>query len=196
MTKPGPRPVVLSFLIGIMLATPGWAAVSVVTDATWRTSAGTVSVEADWYSKLNYNDSDAAGWVNAFKSPSGFNIWHTSNKSSESPSHARFRHVFDLPVGVASASGIFGFDDDGDVWINGVHILNDPGGGASTFNLQLDPALFHPGLNLIAVDGFDKIAPFSNISVEMTLNLVPEPGALMMTLALVGIILAHRRRRC
>src|SRR4051812_32447619 len=158
--------------------------VTVVSDATWRTSAGVVSVTSDWVSNLNYNDSDAAGWVYAFKSPSGHNIWHTSNRSSESPSHARFRYIFDLPLDVASGSGIFNFDDDGDVWINGEQLVHDANGSASnsTFNIVFDPELFHPGQNLIAVEGFDKFAPFSNISAEINLNLVPEPGAAMVTL--------------
>ena len=171
-------------------------AVTVVSDATWRTSAGVISVTSDWVSNLNYDDSDAAGWQFAFKSPSGHNIWHTSNMSSLSPSHARFRHIFDLPLEVASVSGTFGFDDDGDVWINGVQVVHDANGSASnsTFNLVFDPALFHPGQNLIAIEGFDKFAPFSNISGDMTINLVPEPGAAMMTLMVVGIMLGHRRR--
>jgi len=182
--------------VGILLAFAGAlpADVTVVSDATWRTSAGVVSVTSDWISNLNYDDSDAAGWQFAFKSPSGDNIWHTSNLSSESPSHARFRHIFNLPAGVSSASGTFFFDDDGDVWINGQHILNDPGGGASTFHLDLDPSLFHPGQNLIAVDGFDKIAPFSNISVEMTINLVPEPGVLSGGVVMTLLVLSRRPR--
>src|SRR5882724_7846427 len=135
--------------------------VTVVSDATWRTSAGVVSVTSDWVSNLNYDDSDAAGWQFAFKSPSGHNIWHTSNLSAQAPSHARFRYIFNLPADVASASGTFGFDDDGDVWINGTQIVHDANGSAtnSTFNPVLDPSLFHPGQNLIAVEGFDKILP-------------------------------------
>lgn len=187
----------LGLSIGLTLLAAGAAraeSITVVSDATWRTSAGVVAVTPDWISNLNYDDSDQAGWQFAFKSPSGHNIWNTSNLSSQSPSHARFRYIFDLPANVASASGIFGFDDDGDVWINGTHILNDPGGGASTFDLTLDPSLFHAGQNLIAVDGFDKIAPFSNISVEMTLTLAPEPGFSMLAICLAASLLPRRRR--
>src|SRR5436305_6352064 len=147
--------------------------VTVVSDATWRTSAGVVSVTPDWISNLNYDDSDAAGWKFAFKSPSGHNIWNTSNLSADAPSHARFRYIFDLPVNVASATGTFGFDDDGDAWINGAQIVHDANGSASnsSFTPVLDPSLFHVGENLIAVEGFDKFGPFNNISVDMTINL-------------------------
>jgi hypothetical protein len=48
--------------------------VTIRTDDTWRTSRGTTPVTTDWISNLNYDDSDTAGWRNAFKSPSGDNI--------------------------------------------------------------------------------------------------------------------------
>ena len=36
---------------------------------------------------MDYDDSDAAGWRNAFKSPSGYFIWYSSNLSSDGVSH-------------------------------------------------------------------------------------------------------------
>jgi len=66
----------------VLASTPSVQTLTIRSDATWRTSRGTVAVTPEWTSSLSYDDSDAAGWVNAFKSPSGDNIWHTSNRSS------------------------------------------------------------------------------------------------------------------
>ena len=133
------------------------------TDATWRTIKGSVPVAADWNSAVFFDDSDAAGWTNAFKSPIGDRIWNTSNLSSESPANPRFRHVFDLWGGVTTAVAHFYFDDDATVWINGTEVLNDTDRHATTFdNVILDPSLFHEGENLIAVWGHNVDPPYNN----------------------------------
>jgi len=58
----------------------------------------------------------------------------------------------------------------------------------------LDPSLFHVGENLIAVEGFDKFGPFNNISVDMTINLVPEPGGALFGLTIVSAVLVRHRK--
>ena len=151
------------------------------TDASWRTIKGSVTIPTNWNSSVIFDDSDQAGWTNSFKSPEGDRIWHTSNLSSESPANPRFRHVFSLYGTVTNCVGHFYFDDNGTVWINGVQVLDDTGGGASTFdNVILDPSLFHAGDNLIAVWGHNTIAPYNNIEVDITIDIVaPRPTILI-----------------
>jgi hypothetical protein len=146
-------------------------------------------VTADWISNVNYDDSDTAGWQNAFKSPSGDNIWYSSNLSSDGVSHARFRHVFDLTSLPTAATADIFFDDNGELWINGTEIVDDTGGGATSYeNVSIDPNLFVVGENLVAMEGFDTIGPYHNVAVELTI--VPEPSTVVLlsaaTLGLLG----------
>jgi hypothetical protein len=164
------------------------------TDATWRTIKASQPVGTDWNSAVIYDDSEAAGWTNAFKSPMGDRIWHTSNLSSESPANPRFRHAFDLSGGVTSAVAHFYFDDDATVWINGTEVLNDTDRHATTFdNVILDASLFHEGDNLIAVWGHNVDAPYNNIEVDISLTVVPEPGAIALLVVGAGTLLFMRR---
>ena len=168
------------------------------TDTTWRTIAGAVPVAPDWNSSLSFDDSNAAGWTNSFKSPIGDRIWNTSNLSSLSPANPRFRDVFDLYGPVSSCVGHFYFDDDATVWVNGVEVLNDTDGVASTFdNVALSPSLFRTGNNLIAVWGHNTVPPDNNIEVDLTLTIVPEPSVLSLLVggALLSRVRAFPRRR-
>jgi hypothetical protein len=144
------------------------AIINVDSDGTWR--ATSPAPAAGWNTSGTFDDSDAAGWEYAFKSPQGAKIWIRSNQSSEAPNQAWFRKVFTLPAKPISASAVFIFDDDGEAYLNGTLVLTDPGGGATTFNVQLDTNLFVAGENLMAVHGIDTHAPFNNISVEMILD--------------------------
>jgi hypothetical protein len=148
------------------------AAISIVSDGTWRITSP--APPAGWNTALAFDDSDAAGWEYAFKSPSGNNIWMRSNLSASAPGQVWSRHVFTLPALPTSASGSFSFDDDGQVYVNGVLVVNDTGGGATSFNLQLATNLFVVGENLIAVHGIDTVAPYNNFSVDLTLEVPPE----------------------
>lgn len=151
------------------------------TDATWRTINGTATISTNWNSAVVFDDSDEADWTNSFKSPQGDRIWNTSNVSADSPANPRFRHVFSVYGTITNCVGHFYFDDNATVWINGVQVLDDTGGGASTFdNVVLDPALFHTGDNLIAVWGHNTIGPYNNIEVDITFDIVaPTPTILL-----------------
>ena len=167
----------------------------VSSDNTWRTSRGSEVTATNWTVSLAFDDSDAAGWTNAFQVSGNNHIWHTSNQSSQSPSRARFRHLFTLSQDqIVSVTGHFTFDDNGSAWINGTQIINDTGGGASTFDLTLDPLLFQPGDNLIAVWGVNTVAPFNSISVNMTIVQVPEPSAAVLSAAGLAGWAVYRRR--
>jgi hypothetical protein len=154
--------------------------INVHSDATWRTFD--TLPPSGWNTDLAFDDSDAAGWQNAFKSPSGDNIWFGSNLSSQGPNQAWFRHIFTLNDVVSDAAGNFFFDDNGELYINGHLIINDTGGGSTSFpDVQVDPSFFDVGQNLIAVHGIDTHAPFNNIGVNMTVNTLPEPSNLLFT---------------
>ena len=177
---------VLFFLLRIQSVHAQFVTNNVRSDATWR--AINPAPAAGWNTDVAFDDSDAAGWEFAFKSPSGDNIWLHSNLSGQAPNQAWFRHVFFLNASPTSAEGRFFFDDNGQAYINGTLVVNDTGGGASTFNLQLDPALFHPGPNLVAVHGIDTSGPFNNIAVNMDILTVPEPATTWL-LACGGVLL-------
>ena len=53
-------------------------------------------------------------------------------------------------LAVTDASGVFHFDDNGQAYINGSLLIDDHGGGASNFNLALDPGIFGVLLELAA----------------------------------------------
>src|SRR5205823_11769570 len=92
------------------------------------------------------------------------------------------------------ASGLFHLDDNGDVFINGTQIIDDHGGGASNFDLTLDPSLFRVGQNLIAVHGIDTIAPDNSIGVNMSIDVVPEPSTLGGMACGGGLLFCRRHR--
>src|SRR3954463_5894823 len=127
--------VVITVIAGIALLTAlsAVAATNIVSDGNWRCT--NPAPPAGWNTSLAFDDSDAAGWEYAFKAPSGNNIWMRSNQSASSPGQVWFRYVFNLAAEPTAASGTFNFDDDGQVYLNGVLIVNDTGGGATTFNL-------------------------------------------------------------
>jgi hypothetical protein len=182
-----------TYAFGVDVSAPGAHDVEVVSDDTWRTSK--TSPPAGWNTNVNFDDSDAAGWQSAFKSPSGNNIWYGSNKSGQSPNNAWFRHVFTLNGPVSSASATVFFDDNGQFYLNGHLLVDDTGGGASSFDLtSIDPSFFVIGENLLAVHGVDTEAPFSNIGIDLTLTEVPEPSSVAMVGA-VAVLLRRRGRQ-
>lgn len=176
----------LLLLPGVTMA----ADVIVKTDATWK--ATNPEPPAGWNTDVNFNDS---GWSNAFKSPSSDNIWLTSNMSGQAPNNVWFRKVFTLDAPVASALGDFFFDDNGQNYLNGHLIINDTGGGATSFNdVVIDPSFFVVGQNLFAIHGVDTVSPFNNVSANLQITYVPEPASLFV-MAAGALLLVRRRRR-
>ena len=181
--------------LGILLVvSPAVAAAdtTVVSDTTWR--ARNPQPPTGWNTDLVFDDSDAAGWQNAVGNTTGNRIWYQSLKSASAPSNAWFRHVFTLDQAATAATATLNFDDNGEAYLNGHLLVEDSGGGASTFNLTIDPSWFTTGDNLIAVHGIDTIAPDCSIGVRMTVTTVPEPAALTVLAAGLPLLAARRRR--
>ena len=164
-----------SLLCAVMLATcicGDLSAQTIITtnrsDETWRVLRASVATTTNWVSDLGYDDSDAAGWTNAFRDGVGNNIWHTTTQSSQSPANVRFRTKFFYSGDpVIGASLRIAFDDNGEAWFNGTRLINDTGGGATTIIVPVDPALFLTGDNLVAVFGKNSIAPVNSINVRL-----------------------------
>jgi hypothetical protein len=177
-------------LLGVTWA--AWAAdVTVVSDATWKVT--NPAPPTGWNTDVGFNDS---AWVNAVENPANHNIWMTSLQSASGPNQVWARKVFNLSAPVASAVGHFGFDDNGELYLNGHLLIDDTGGGATVFdNFTIDPALFVVGNNLMAMHGIDTIAPFNSLNAQLPITLAPEPGcAWLLGTGAVGLLARGTRR--
>jgi hypothetical protein len=167
------------------------------TSEKWRITSPAPA--AGWNTNVAFDDSDAAGWEDAFRIGTGSSIWKDSNESSMAPSQVWGRYVFNVEsMPIASLTAHVGFDDDGQAYLNGQLLVNDTGGGATGFELTLDPALLHPGQNVLAMHGVDTIAPFNAMSVALRITYVPEPsmaGAAFVTAAGASMRRRDRLRR-
>jgi hypothetical protein len=160
----------------------------VLTDDTWRVTDQ--SPTAGWNTDTGFDDSDAAGWEYAFDGNLG--IWHTSELTATSPGEVWFRKTFTVDGLVTSAFAECFFDDDGEVFINGVRVVNDTGGGSTLFQFALDGGLFHEGMNLIAARAIDRFAPYHDFRLRLDLEVIPAPAG---ALVLFPAMLIRRRLR-
>ncbi len=179
-------------LAGVLGLTAASAAdVMVVSDATWKVT--NPAPPTGWNSDVDFDDS---GWGNAVENPSNHNIWMISLQSASGPNQVWARKVFNLSAPVASAVGHFGFDDNGQLYLNGHLLIDDTGGGATVFNnFVIDPSFFVVGDNLIAMHGIDTIAPFNSLNAQLPITLVPEPAcAWLLAASAVGLLARARKR--
>ena len=173
----------------LVAAARAWAEVNIVSDSTWKVT--NPAPPTGWNTNVNFDDST---WLNAAENPNNHNIWMISLQSSLGPNQIWARKVFNLPVPVASAIGHFGFDDNGQLYLNGHLLIDDTGGGATVYNnFTIDPSLFVVGDNLIAMHGIDTIAPFNSLNAQLPITLAPEPGCALAAGATALLLLARRR---
>lgn len=156
-------------LASVFLASAQTTTNIIWTDSTWRCASNSLVVPSNWLSSVVFDDSNAAGWTNAYQVSGSHSIWLRDNHSSNSPARVRFRHVFEVTNEVTAAIAHVTFDDDGAAYINGTRIISDTGGGSTTRDVIIDPGLFHLGSNLIAATGTNTIAPFNVINIKLTL---------------------------
>ncbi len=165
------------------------ADVTIITDATWKvTSPAPLD---GWNIDPTFDDST---WVTPVVNTANNNMWMTSLKSASSPSQIWARKVFTLTAPVASAVGHFGFDDNGELYLNGHLLIDDTGGGATVFNnFVIDPSFFVVGNNVLAMHGINTIAPDNSLNVDLPIILVPEPSCVCLLGAGVMGLLIRRR---
>lgn len=189
-------------LIGLLgLATSSSAAVLTATDSSWKVTASTPGA-GDWNSNLAFNDS---GWQSATElanwtySPAKV-IWSSGGQYSQTETQLWARSIFNLLSLPLSAILNNGFDDDGDVFINGVQVVSDHNGFANNSTADITSYLVL-GDNLIAFTATDNhpVHGFNHgaaVQVDARFAVIPEPMSLsLLGLGFAGLLALRRRGR-
>jgi YD repeat-containing protein len=122
-----------------------------VTDDSWRVTDRQPGL--GWTTDLDFDDSAANGWRAAAILPEfgqgwATSIWYNADPGGY-PSVAWFRKEIVL-AGVPEVARLAGaFDDDGELYVNGVQVFRDSDGVVSGFDLDIRFFLT-PGVNVIA----------------------------------------------
>ena len=190
-------------------AAPASAVTLSKTDATWKVNA--TAPTGSWNSVAGF---DTSTWqaatllydVGFYLGPSytAQGIWSSGGQYSTTETSLSARQVFHLDALPTSASLNAGFDDDADLWINGVQVIDDHNGSANNVSVADLLPYLTLGDNLVAyaatgnwpVWGYNH-SSWVQIDGQMAAA-VPEPEtyALMLAgLAAVGFTMRRRSRR-
>ena len=197
-------------LLAAIGAAPSRADTLLATNASWQVTAAAPG--AGWNSGAGF---DASSWQTAttlynvadYLGPgySAQGIWSSGGQFSTTETTVWARQIWHLDALPVNASLTAGFDDDGDIWINGVLVGGSHNGFADNVAItaaDLTPYL-HLGDNVVAYSGTDNYEVWGyNHSSWLQIDgqpgvtaPVPEPETYALMLAgLAGMSLVMRRR--
>lgn len=201
----------LNMLLGAFLvtvATTSSAAALFFTDSSWLVTA--TGPGANWNSSTSF---DTTGWQSAtllydvgtakggVPGYSAQGIWSSGGQFSTTETTVWARGIWNLSALPLVASLQNGFDDDGDLFINGTQVVSDHNGTAGdSFVADILPYL-HVGDNLIAFTASDNYpvwgynhSAWVQVDGRLPTPTIPEPASLaLFGLGLAGLAFARRR---
>jgi hypothetical protein len=162
------------------------------TDSTWLawapdpiecTSLACPSPGAGWNTNILFDTTELTGWKSAAVVKAapcsetflGACIWYDTFESGDH--NVYFRKTFNIIGSIQTATITGGFDDDGQIFVNGNSVYLDSSEDATDFGpLDIASSLV-PGTNLIAVYAQDVQDPVNNFHARLVINSsgVPNP---------------------